>query len=73
MQLEIKTCTLDNIESRRHDILDQCTDVIVTWRSNLEPPFLWTTFIDVLTRDCISEHALAKKICDEVLAKLDTY
>lgn len=73
MQLEIKTHILDGIERHRHDVMDQCTEVIIAWQKNAEPPFLWTTFIEVLTREAINEHALAREICDDILAKLDTY
>ena len=73
VQLGIKATVLDHIEQRYHDIMQQYTEVLITWQRNMEPPFLWTTFIEVLTAECIAENALAKEICDNVLASQDTY
>lgn len=75
IQLEIQLHELDRIEVTHasHDLTMHSTEVLRTWQRKLRPPFTWATFIEVLTTECIGEHALAKQIVMEVLRKLQSY
>lgn len=73
VQLEIKPYVLDRIGLAGHDLTVLSTEVLMTWQKNLRPSFTWATFIDVLARGCIGEHALANEIASDILKKLSSY
>lgn len=72
-QLKIPPHDLSCIGNGQEDPTVVATKVILAWQRNTRPPFFWATFIDVLTRECVGEYALAKEIASDVLKKLLSY
>jgi hypothetical protein len=72
IQLEIPLHVLDEIGTESDPTI-RCTKIIRAWRRNANPPFLWATFIEVLAKESIGEHALAHEIATDILKKYVSY
>lgn len=67
--LQIRPEILEQIrqDHANHGVVEKCTRVIQTWERNAHPEYTWANLINVLKAPGIEEHALANKLCEELL------